>query len=929
MDFKKVLILGHKGFVGKHLEKYFKEQNQGLTVLGLDLPEVDLTKEESVSILQNHFDSETLVIMCSGIKKQQGDNLDIFLKNVAMAVNVSKALEKSPVSKFLFFSSSEVYGTEVTEEISEETSPRPTTYYGLAKIISEQLLGKTHLQISKSTAHTNSSLLILRPALIYGPGDQPCYGPSGFVKAALSNETIVLWGDGTEKREFVFVEDIAAMVYQLTVNCSKSSIFNAAAGKSYSFSDIVDILSPLTDLQIKLASQERSGPKTDLIFSNKKLLHLLPSFSFTPLSAGLQKTLEFQRHELDQDPYNSKSNYEVEFLCRICQKGEVKLGLNFGLQPISTRFLQNQFEQEYQHRLSLGTCNQCALVQLLEHPTAEELKPRYSWITYLEPEGHLDNVAETIEKLLEQGRTGKNAKIAALSYKDDSLLERMRKKGFNLVVRLDPSKDLGINDGSQGTEAVQGALNSVQAKKVTEDRGKFDLLIVRHILEHVYAVPEFLNGIKELLSSDGLVLFEVPDYSRNFESLDYSSIWEEHLMYFTPDTFQNSFVLNGFSIEFSRSYPYTMENCLVAVLRKTRKQESTELSLDQQKQKWIINEKKIAANFFEMFPQQREKLRSFLSRYRLEKGNIAVFGAGHTADLLINVMGLQEYLSCIIDDNENKKNLFMPGSRLPIKSSAALLQDNIKLGLFCLNPDLEEKIMAKNKLFLERGGKFLSLSPASKHFLFKNAKNYEDLVRQDTMLDDFNYTFSEYNKEVYYPKDKIVQIGKAELEVCKLKAEQNERKRSRICAHTDKNDTVHEMLIALGKETYIRPHKHLQKPESFHVIEGSAKVIIFDEQGKIKEVVEMGDYQSHQQCYYRLNGALYHTVIITSPYFVFHETTKGPFEKEETIFASWSPEESDTTAILQYQQKLQEEIQAFLAAKKCQKDIENRNRREL
>ena len=70
------------------------------------------------------------------------------------------------------------------------------------------------------------------------------------------------------------------------------------------------------------------------------------------------------------------------------------------------------------------------------------------------------------------------------------------------------------------------------------------------------------------------------------------------------------------------------------------------------------------------------------------------------------------------------------------------------------------------------------------------------------------------------------------------------RSRIRLCAHPDVNDTLHEMLIVHEKGTYVRPHKHLNKTESVHIIEGSVDVVIFDDDGNITDVIQMGDYKS-------------------------------------------------------------------------------------
>ncbi|MFB0566232.1 MAG: WbuC family cupin fold metalloprotein [Candidatus Aminicenantaceae bacterium] len=154
----------------------------------------------------------------------------------------------------------------------------------------------------------------------------------------------------------------------------------------------------------------------------------------------------------------------------------------------------------------------------------------------------------------------------------------------------------------------------------------------------------------------------------------------------------------------------------------------------------------------------------------------------------------------------------------------------------------------------------------------------------------------EVTEEVLFTRDPITKVDRKVIEFLKAKAFENRRKRIRLCTHVSVNDSVHEMLIVHSKGSYVRPHKHLKKSESFHVIEGKLKVIIFDESGNIIEVISMGDYSSGDAFFYRIQESRFHTVIPISGFVVFHETTKGPFLRKDTLFAQWAPEEDDNDA---------------------------------
>jgi len=283
-EIDRIVIFGHTGFIGRHLERFLKEKHPELEIIGASLPSVDLTKDSAP--VKGLFGMKTAVIMLSALKREHGDNLDNFLKNVKMAVNVCKQIENNPVKRFIYFSSAAVYGEDVQNlSINEDSPVTPTTYYGIAKHSCERLLRKA------TGSGKGSALTILRPPIIYGPGDNSGYSPSGFAKTAMRGETIKLWGDGTEKREFIFVEDVARAVEKLVLN-NHDCTLNLASGKSYTFAEIIDELSKLTNSEIKVESRKRTKEKADHGFENTALLKVFPEFSFTPLSEGLKKTID-------------------------------------------------------------------------------------------------------------------------------------------------------------------------------------------------------------------------------------------------------------------------------------------------------------------------------------------------------------------------------------------------------------------------------------------------------------------------------------------------------------------------------------------------------------------------------------------------------------------------------------------------------------
>lgn len=394
--------------------------------------------------------------------------------------------------------------------------------------------------------------------------------------------------------------------------------------------------------------------------------------------------------------------------CPSCQADAVELLRDFGPHPICNRYLTAADAPEFTHPMVIGQCRACGLVQTLGPVPAAELVPAVDWIAYNEPEGHLDAVAETLAAL---PGLAPGAVCVGVSFKDDTLVARMQQRGFT-TWRLDMESDLGITRKGCGVESIQAQLDGPRAAAITGRRGLADLVIARHILEHAHDLRGFIAAVRALAKPGGYVVFEVPDCTLAFDLKDLTTLWEEHTVYFTPATFQSTVTTGGAALAHFAIHPYPFENCLVGVTRMEAGVAPTALphgtlALEQQR----------ARAFAESLPARRAELRSFLTDFRARHGKIAVLGAGHLACTWIHLLGLAEFVEFLADDNPHKQNLFLPGARLPIRGSASLLTENIKLCLLAVSPEAEPKVIARNQAFVTQGGRIASIFPASRNAL--------------------------------------------------------------------------------------------------------------------------------------------------------------------------------------------------------------------
>jgi cupin fold WbuC family metalloprotein len=167
------------------------------------------------------------------------------------------------------------------------------------------------------------------------------------------------------------------------------------------------------------------------------------------------------------------------------------------------------------------------------------------------------------------------------------------------------------------------------------------------------------------------------------------------------------------------------------------------------------------------------------------------------------------------------------------------------------------------------------------------------------------------NDEVFVALDAIVKFGDEEIAFLKRTALASPRQRARICAHRTNEDALHEMIIAISAASYIHPHRHIGKSESFHIVEGEVDVAVFDEVGKVVDVIELGATGSGRRFYYRLSESAFHTLLIRSDCLVVHEVTNGPFAKDRTVLAPFAPPEEQQEAARDYMKRVARQVAEF------------------
>jgi UDP-glucose 4-epimerase len=279
---RRVVVLGSRGFVGSNLLGRLKAE--GWSCLALPRQEIDLCEPGAADSLRAILDPEDAVVVAAALTPDRGRDVETLMRNLRMTECLAQVLAATPCAHLVYLSSDAVYDGR-QHLISEDTPPSPADLYSLMHVAREQIL-------SYAAQARGIPFCVLRPSAIFGSGDtHNSYGPNRFIRSALKERRIKLFGEGEEMRDHVYVGDVVAIIETVLARRS-SGILNAVSGRSISFGDLARRIGELAGFDVAIESLPRSGKVTHRHFDTTALIQSLPHLGRTELDEALRLTIQ-------------------------------------------------------------------------------------------------------------------------------------------------------------------------------------------------------------------------------------------------------------------------------------------------------------------------------------------------------------------------------------------------------------------------------------------------------------------------------------------------------------------------------------------------------------------------------------------------------------------------------------------------------------
>jgi len=307
-----VLVTGAAGFIGSHLSQRCLEE--GHCVLGVDSftsyyePELkranvaqmedqaawqflegDLVDLDLVSLL----DGIEIVFHLAaqpGVRASWGQTFGAYVdSNVTALQRLLEASKSAAIGRFVFASSSSVYGDAERLPTSEDTPLQPLSPYGATKALGEHFCRIYNRSFDLST-------VMLRYFTVYGPRQRPDMAFNKLIRAALEHEEIVIYGDGGQTRDFTFVSDAVEGTMAAAWKGSTGSVYNLGGGSRTSMNEVLDMIAELTGQELNVRRVEaQAGDARDTAADTSRAREQLGFAPSRSLYEGLSEQVAWHR----------------------------------------------------------------------------------------------------------------------------------------------------------------------------------------------------------------------------------------------------------------------------------------------------------------------------------------------------------------------------------------------------------------------------------------------------------------------------------------------------------------------------------------------------------------------------------------------------------------------------------------------------------
>ncbi len=402
------------------------------------------------------------------------------------------------------------------------------------------------------------------------------------------------------------------------------------------------------------------------------------------------------------------AHYHRRTTCRICKSPKIHTFLDFGAIPLANAFRPLAESKKHDDRfpLSCAYCQECGLVQVPDIVDPEVLFKHYSYFSSAS-QPMVEHFKAQAELIRTRYLTEPSCLICEIGSNDGIFLQNL--VGKCRVIGVDPADNIATTAALKGVTTVNKFFNPHTARTVRDLFGAPKVVFAANCFAHIDALDGIMEGIVELLSDDGVFIFENHRFVDMLRTQCFDQIYHEHLAFYTIRPIEHLMKRFGMRVIDVRVIPTQGESFQVHCAREhsAHKEQPSVQRIRDEEDGLGLNKVETYDRLAKQVGRLQDELKAMLLDLKSKGKRIVGYGAPGKATTLLNAMGLgAETIEYATDSTPIKHGCVIPGTTIPIKSPDVLKTDTPDY-LLLLAWNYAEAILKKEQPLRDRGAKFI------------------------------------------------------------------------------------------------------------------------------------------------------------------------------------------------------------------------------
>lgn len=407
--------------------------------------------------------------------------------------------------------------------------------------------------------------------------------------------------------------------------------------------------------------------------------------------------------------------------------------VDLGMQPLCESFLSldklNQMEPFYP--LHVYICDNCFLVQLEEYVAPENIFGEYAYFSSYSDSWlrHAKNYTDIIVEKLSLGEANLVVEIGS---NDGYLLQYFYERGIP-VLGVEPASNVAEAAKKKGIPTLVQFFNAKMAKELANNGKQADLIIGNNVLAQVPDLNGFVEGLKILLKSHGVITIEFPHLLRLIERNQFDTIYHEHFSYFSLTTIIKVFTAHGLEVYDVEELPTHGGSLRIYARHSSNAKIHVSPRVEELKTREVtegLTSIERYLTFSENVKETKRRLLEVLIKLKRSGKSIAGYGAPGKGNTLLNYCSIRtDFLDYTVDRNPYKHGKYLPGSHIPIYPPEKILQSKPDY-VMILPWNLKDEIMDQMNFIGDWGGKFIVPIPKVKIYDINKTKRFNAVKKR-------------------------------------------------------------------------------------------------------------------------------------------------------------------------------------------------------